>query len=54
MAGTINNVGQFIGIPLGGLLADKYIFRRNSRYKKMFIYDVLLLILDMAAAQCWL
>ncbi|XP_075161611.1 organic cation transporter protein [Haematobia irritans] len=24
MAGTINNVGQFIGIPLGGLLADRY------------------------------
>ncbi|KAI8122393.1 Solute carrier family 22 member 21 [Lucilia cuprina] len=24
MAGTINNVGQFIGIPLGGLLADRF------------------------------
>uniref|UniRef100_A0A1A9WE24 Major facilitator superfamily (MFS) profile domain-containing protein n=1 Tax=Glossina brevipalpis TaxID=37001 RepID=A0A1A9WE24_9MUSC len=24
MAGTFNNIGQFIGIPLGGLLADKY------------------------------
>uniref|UniRef100_T1PB12 Sugar (And other) transporter n=1 Tax=Musca domestica TaxID=7370 RepID=T1PB12_MUSDO len=24
MVGTINNVGQFIGIPLGGLLADRY------------------------------
>ncbi|XP_065361290.1 organic cation transporter protein [Calliphora vicina] len=24
LAGTINNVGQFIGIPLGGLLADRF------------------------------
>ncbi|XP_037937277.1 organic cation transporter protein [Teleopsis dalmanni] len=24
MVGTINNVGQFVGIPLGGLLADRY------------------------------
>uniref|UniRef100_A0A1A9UJJ4 Major facilitator superfamily (MFS) profile domain-containing protein n=1 Tax=Glossina austeni TaxID=7395 RepID=A0A1A9UJJ4_GLOAU len=24
MAGTFNNIGQFIGIPLGGLLADKF------------------------------
>ncbi|KAH8404447.1 hypothetical protein KR222_002056, partial [Zaprionus bogoriensis] len=24
MVGTINNVGQFVGIPLGGFLADRY------------------------------
>ncbi|XP_014093801.3 organic cation transporter protein [Bactrocera oleae] len=29
LTGTINNVGQFIGIPLGGLISDKY-GRRNA------------------------
>ncbi|XP_053953858.1 solute carrier family 22 member 4-like [Anastrepha ludens] len=29
LAGTVNNVGQFVGIPLGGLISDKY-GRRNA------------------------
>ncbi|XP_036325811.1 organic cation transporter protein-like [Rhagoletis pomonella] len=29
LTGTINNVGQFFGIPLGGLISDKY-GRRNA------------------------
>jgi len=34
MVGTVNNVGQFVGIPLGGYLADRYVTRTEP-----FIFD---------------
>lgn len=43
LAGSLNNLGQFMGIPLKGILADKYVYFTpySNRTTEFYIYEVI-------------